>query len=286
MSIYHQSPIGYVSKVSIQVQDLERAIDFYTNVLGLTIITRTDLHVDFSVNGSDILLSVHKLHNGIKKQPRTTGLYHFALLLPNRKELGKILNHFIENQIPLQGASDHGISEAIYLLDPEGNGIEIAADTDPQTWKWKDGLLDVFSDNGPMNIEAVLDASQNEPFNRISSETIIGHIHLHGSELKNIRKFYEEGLGMDIVINLPKQALFFSYGKYHHHLAVNVWNGVGALIPPNNSVGLRNFELKLPKHLTIDDIKSNFKNMSIEYSDIDNGVIVTDPSGNNLIIKK
>ncbi|MDP2814237.1 MAG: VOC family protein [Erysipelotrichaceae bacterium] len=284
MSHYHNPPIGYVSKVSLQVLDLTRSIEFYTMVIGLNVFSKDENQANFTSNGNNVLLTIHQLSNGIKKQSRTTGLYHFALLLPSRKELGKILNHFIKNQIPLQGASDHGISEAIYLSDPDGNGIEIAVDTPSSTWKWQAGLLDVFSNNGPLDVKAVLDASQNETYKGLPSDTIIGHIHLHGSELKNIRRFYEEVLGMDVVIDLPTQALFFSYGKYHHHLAVNVWNGMGAPIPDKNSVGLRNFEIKLPEHITINDIKKNLHQLNSPHSLTEKGILVRDPSGNNILI--
>lgn len=284
MSIYHQPPIGFVSSVSIQVLNLQRAIEFYTNTLGLTVLNQDEYQVELSANGKDSLLSIVQLENGIKKVPRTTGLYHFAILLPSRKELGKILNHFIKNQVPLQGASNHGISEAIYLSDPEGNGIEIASDTDPKKWKWKNGQLDVFSENGPMDIKSVLSESQDEEFTKLPADTIMGHIHLHASELKNIRRFYEEALGMDVVIDLPRQALFFSYGKYHHHLAVNVWNGIGAPTPPSNSVGLRNFLLRLPDSISLEEIESNFMNMKIPYSTTEKGLAVRDPSGNNIFV--
>jgi catechol 2,3-dioxygenase len=284
MSKYHQPPIGYVSKVSLRVLDLNKAVAFYKNILKMSVMNQNEIQTDLSANGKDVLLTLYQLNNGSKKPPRTTGLYHFALLLPNRKELGKILNHLIQHQVPLQGASDHGISEAIYLSDPEGNGIEIAVDTLPETWKWKHGQLDVFADNGPMDVKAVLNASQSEPFERLPSDTIIGHIHLHGSELKNIRTFYEKGLGMDVVIDLPRQALFFSYGKYHHHLAVNVWNGIGAMTPPSYSAGLMNFELRLPNDLSLHDIESNFKNLEIPYSITEKGIAVSDPSGNNVLI--
>lgn len=284
MSIFHKPPTGYVSKVSLQVLDLTRSIEFYTNVIGLTVFSKDENQANFTTNGSDVLLTLHQLSNGKKKQSRTTGLYHFALLLPSRKELGKILNHFINNQIPLQGASDHGISEAIYLSDPDGNGIEIAVDTPSSTWKWQDGLLDVFSNNGPMDVKVVLDASENEVFTGLPSDTIIGHIHLHGSELKNIRLFYEEVLGMNVVIDLPRQALFFSYDKYHHHLAVNVWNGIGAPIPDKNSVGLRNFEIKIPEYVTLSEIKKNLIQMNSQFSLTEKGILVRDPSGNNILI--
>lgn len=286
MSNYHQPPIGYVSKVSIQVLNLQKAADFYTNTLGLSILSHNEHQVELSANHKDTLLSIVQLIDGIKKQPRTTGLYHFALLLPNRKELGKMLNHFIKNQIPLQGTSDHGISEAIYLSDPEGNGIEIAADRDSKTWKWINGELDVFSDNGPMDVKAVLLESHNEVFEKLPPKTIMGHIHLHGSELKNIRRFYEEVLRMDVVIDLPRQALFFSYGKYHHHIAVNVWNGVGAPLPPSNSVGLKNFELRLPNHLSIEEIEYNLNKTGFLYTIENKEITVSDPSGNTIMIKK
>jgi catechol 2,3-dioxygenase len=272
MSIYHQSPIGYVSKVSLKVLDLNKSITFYKNILKMTVVNQNETEADLSANGKDVLLTLSQLSNGVKKQLRTTGLYHFALLLPNRKELGKILNHFIQNQVPLQGASDHGISEAIYLSDPEGNGIEIAADTKPESWKWIKGQLDVFSDNGPMNVKAVLLKASDEVFNQLPKETVMGHIHLHGK--------------MDVVIDLPGQALFFSYGKYHHHIAVNVWNGVGAPLPPTNSVGLKHFELRLPSHLSIEDIEYNLKHLGFTYSVKNKEITVSDPSGNTIIIKK
>jgi catechol 2,3-dioxygenase len=284
MSKYHQPPIGYVSKVSLKVLDLNKSVDFYRNIVKMSVMNQNETQADLSANGKDVLLTLNQLENGSKKLPRTTGLYHFALLLPNRKELGKILNHFIQHQVALLGASNHGISEAIYLSDPEGNGIEIASDTEPETWKWKHGQLDVFADNGPMDVKAVLNASQSELFEKLPSDTIIGHIHLHGSELKNIRTFYEKGLGMDVVIDLPRQALFFSYGKYHHHLAVNVWNGIGAMTPPSYSAGLMNFELRLPNDLSLHHIESNFKNLEIPYFITEKGIAVSDPSGNNILI--
>ena len=142
----------------------------------------------------------------------------------------------------------------------------------------------VFSENGPMDIKSVLSESQDEEFTKLPADTIMGHIHLHASELKNIRSFYEEALKMDVVIDLPRQALFFSYGNYHHHLAVNVWNGIGAPTPPINSVGLRNFRLRLPDSISLEEIESNFMNMKIPYSTVEKGINVTDPSGNNIII--
>jgi catechol 2,3-dioxygenase len=286
MSIYHQPPIGFVSKVSLKVLDLKKSVTFYTDTLGMTAVSQDEKSATLSANGKDTLLTLHQLENGVKKQQLATGLYHFALLLPNRKELGKMLKHFIQNHVPLQGASDHGISEAIYLSDPERNGIEIAADTDPTSWKWNNGQLDVFSNNGPMNTKDILNAVETETFDKLPEDTTMGHIHLHGSELKNTRKFYEEALGMDVVIDLPRQALFFSYGKYHHHIAVNVWNGIGAPQPALNSVGLKFFELNLPNHLSIEDIEDNLKRLNYEYFIENKEIAVSDPSGNSIIIKK
>ena len=286
MSVYHQPPVGFVSHVTLHVMNLEKSVDFYKNVLRMRVIQQDTFSAHLSANGKDALVSLIRLEHGIKKQPKTTGLYHLALLLPNRKELGKVLQHFIDQKVPLHGASDHGISEAIYLSDPEGNGIEIAADTDPSTWKWKNGQLDVFSDNGPMNVRAVLNHANHEPFLNLHEDTILGHIHLHGSELKDIRKFYEDGLQMDVVIDLPRQALFFSYGNYHHHLAVNVWNGIGAPQPASNSVGLSHFDIILPIHLSIDQIKQNLSRLNFDFEESDHSIITKDPSGNSVIIKK
>lgn len=286
MSIYHQPPIGFVSQVTLQVIDLEKSVYFYKNVLRMKVDQYDANAAHLSANGRDTLISLIKLENGVKKQSGRTGLYHFALLLPNRKELGKILQHFIDQKVPLQGASDHGISEAVYLTDPEGNGIEIAADTDPSTWKWVNGQLDVFSDNGPMDVRDVLNHADKEPYLNLHEDTIVGHIHLHGSELKNTRRFYEEGLNMDVVIDLPRQALFFSYGNYHHHLAVNVWNGIGAPKPASNSVGLGHYEIVLPIHVSMDQIKKNLTRLNFDFKDTDHKIFTQDPSGNSIIIKK
>ena len=152
-------------------------------------LNETSTQAEFGVRNDTVLLKIIQLENGKPKKDKTTGLYHVAYLVPTRADLGLLLNHFIELNIPLQGMSNHGISEAIYLTDPDWNGIEIAVDSPDSTWQWINGKLDLLANNGPMDVESVLNESKNLVFNGFSAKTIIGHLHLHVSELIESKKF-------------------------------------------------------------------------------------------------
>ena len=209
MKNYHTNEIPHISSIELRVLNLNRSIEFYTKTIGMKLINHTEKQANFGTNKS-VLLTITEIENGHPSHTRFAGLYHIAYLVPNRKELGTILRHFIKNRTPLQGASNHGISEAIYLSDPDGNGIEIAADTPDTHWKWVNGKLDILSENGPMDVQSVLDESKDTEFNGLSKETIVGHLHLHVSELVESKKFYNDFLGLDTVIEIPNSAIFMS----------------------------------------------------------------------------
>jgi catechol 2,3-dioxygenase len=280
MKNYHSKEIAHVTSVEIRVLDLKRSIDFYTKTIGMKIIKQDNEYADFGVNTNEILLRLVQINHGHPKEARTAGLYHVAYLLPTRKDLGLILKHFIELRTPLQGASNHGISEAIYLADPDGNGIEIAADTPDSTWKWNGDKLDILSDNGPMDIQSVLNETNDSVFEGLPESTIVGHLHLHASELVESKKFYRDILGLDIVIEIPNSAIFMSYGKYHHHIAINLWNGKGVKQASSMSPGLIIANLWIPTLTELSTIESTLKHLNYPYIKKDQSLIVNDPSGN------
>ncbi len=280
MKNYHSNEIAHVSSVEIRVLDLNKSISFYTHTIGMKLLSQSDTQADFGVNTNNVLLRLVQIENGHPKEARTAGLYHVAYLLPTRKDLGLILKHFIELRTPLQGASNHGISEAIYLADPDGNGIEIAADTPDSTWKWNGDKLDILSNNGPMDIQSVLNEAKGLEFNGLPDTTIVGHLHLHASELVESKKFYRDILGLDIVIEIPNSAIFMSYGKYHHHIAINLWNGKGVKQASSSTPGLIVANLNIPTITQLDNIENKLNELNYPYNKKDQALIVNDPSGN------
>jgi len=285
MKKYHTNEIPHVSSIELRVLNLNRSIEFYTKTIGMKILSRTDKKASFGTDNS-VLLSLTEIENGHPTDTRFAGLYHVAYLVPSRKELGSILKHFIKNRTPLQGASNHGISEAIYLSDPDGNGIEIAADTPDSTWKWINDKLDLLSENGPMDVQSVLDEAKDMEFNGLSKDTIVGHLHLHVSELVESKKFYNTLLGIDTVIEIPNSAIFMSYAKYHHHIAINVWNGKGVKQAEPNTPGLIVANLSFPTQEDINRIENKLIQSNYPFIKKDHSLSVNDPSGNqfNLIL--
>lgn len=280
MKNYHTQEIPHVTSVELRVLDLNRSIEFYTHTIGMKLINQKDNVATFGTHNNKTLLTLVEIENGHPIQTRNAGLYHVAYLVPSRKDLGLMLKHFIKNRTPLQGASNHGISEAIYLADPDGNGIEIASDTPDITWKWVNGKLDLLSENGPMDVQAVLDEAKDSEFTGLSDDTIVGHLHLHVSELIEAKKFYQDILGLDVVIEIPNSAIFMSYAKYHHHIAINVWNGKGVKQTDAKTPGLIVANMNIPSIDMLNKIESKLKQLSYPYTENDKSLIVYDPSGN------
>ncbi len=271
----------FVQQIEINVQDIHRSLEFYTKAIGLRLLENTGNKASFTADGKTPLVIIKQPENVKPKQMRTTGLYHFALLVPNRKELGKVIQHLLDIGYPLQGASDHLVSEALYLSDPDGHGIEIYVDRPVDTWKWQDGEVDM--NTVPMDVKAALAEAKHETWKGLSSETIMGHIHLHVAEIKQIKQFYCDVLGFDIANSLyGDQALFLSSGGYHHHIGVNTWNGVGAKAPEKDSVGLHDFTIVIPNNEKMKMIEANLKQAEIPFENKGACLITEDPSGNKI----
>jgi catechol 2,3-dioxygenase len=275
---YQNHPYTYVGNVHLLVKDLHRSMTFYKEVIGFTILEQTEKKAALSADGKTVLLTIEQPEVIIEKQPRTTGLYHFALLLPTRADLGNVLLHLLQSGYPLQGASNHGVSEAIYLGDPDGNGIEIYADTPEEEWIWQDNHVQMITES--MDAEGVLASRISDTWNGLPVGTVMGHIHLHVSDLVKAEEFYINVLGFDVVLRYGAQALFISTGNYHHHIGLNTWAGVGAPAPMKNSLGLKTFTLHYSDSETLQTAVAKLKELDA-YLTEDNGAYITqDPSGN------
>lgn len=280
--IFHTKPTTFVGHVKIKVQNLNRSLQFYKGILGFDILEQTASAAKLTTDGKTSFLSLEQPENVIPKQERTTGLYHFAILLPEQKDLANIVVHLVQNGIRF-GSSDHLVSEALYLNDPDGNQIEIYRDRVPSEWKWNDNEVDMAVD--PLDFDTLLKhATPDQPWDRMPKASVMGHVHLHVSELIKTEEFYVKGLGMEVVNRFGDQALFLSYGKYHHHLGVNTWNGVGIPAPSENSVGLESFTLLFDNDEVRKQAVMNLEKIGAKILEEENQYVTVDPSGNRIVL--
>ena len=220
--------------VRLIVRDLNRVAPFYRDVLGLEPVTADANRATFG-GGRTPLIELVARPDATRRDPREAGLFHTAFLLPHRADLGRWLAHASANGVRLQGASDHLVSEAVYLSDPEGNGIEIYADRTPDRWTDAQGAIRM--DTVPLNLDSLLRAAQGTVWTGFPKAGRVGHVHLQVGDIAAARAFYADVLGFDIASSLPS-AVFFGAGGYHHQLAGNVWNSRGAGRRTANAAGL------------------------------------------------
>ena len=247
MSNFHQSPLTFIRSITLNVNNRQKMIEFYT-WLGMRIIHQDDQQTTLGT-ANPLLILKHDQPYPIETIT-TQGLYHVAYLVPTREALGSILKHLIQSRYPLQGLSDHGVSEAIYLSDPEGNGIEIYADRLPMLWPYQDKKLAMITDR--MNHEEVLGLAK--PFGGFLPSTIIGHLHLHVANLEAASEYYQNKFGYQLIQVYGKSASFLSTGGYHHHLGLNIW--IGENIPKKNphTSGIVGYEVSIFKPRGLIDI--------------------------------
>ena len=248
---YGLGPPGYrlpartrLGAVRLQVADLDRSLPWYRRVLGLEPVDRSDGVVALGPpEGGRTLVELHQ-RPGANPVPRRgrLGLYHYALLLPDRPSLGRFLRHLAEIG-ERAGMSDHLVSEALYLSDPDGLGIEVYADRPRSSWRHQDRQL-VMATN-PLDVDAVLTAGGTEPWNGMPADTVLGHVHLYVDDLERAARFYHAGLGLDRIVWSYPGALFLSAGGYHHHLGTNTW-AAGAQPAGENDAKLLEWEIVLP----------------------------------------
>lgn len=277
---FHHKPNVFVGHVCIKVEDLERSLQYYQDIMGFDVLEKTDRKARLTADGNTSILSIEQPENVIPKQGKTTGLYHFALLLPTKKDLANFVVHLVEKGIRI-GSSDHLVSEALYIYDPDGNEIEVYIDRDPAEWVWTGEEVAMAVD--PLDFDTLL--KHHTPDNKwknLPADTVMGHIHLHVAELEKTEEFYVKGLGFDIVNRYGGQALFMSTGRYHHHIGVNTWNGLGAPKPFENSVGMHSYTLILPDDKALNQTIENLKDIGATVIEEDGKVITYDPSENRI----
>lgn len=269
--------LGYVH---LTISNLDRSLAFYQNVLGFQLHRRSGDTAYLGAGGGD-LLALTERPNATRAR-RTTGLYHFAILVPSRRELAQVIRRVSETRTPAQGASDHLVSEALYLADPDGNGIEIYRDRPRADWPQLNGA--VRMDTLPMDIDGVMSELDRQPgdWTGLDAGTVLGHMHLHVRNIPEALAFYREVLGFDLIMSMDT-ALFMSAGGYHHHIGLNTWGTLNAPPAPIDSIGLRYFTIQLPDQSGIDAVIARARSAGATIEDHAAGTLVRDPSGNALV---
>jgi catechol 2,3-dioxygenase len=228
-----------IGKVTLTVNDLDRVSGFYQEAVGLHLLRNDASTAELGVDGKT-LLELRRDTTARRRSPREAGLFHTAFLLPSRADLGRWIKHAMKTRPPVVGASDHGVSEALYLSDPEGNGVEIYSDRPVLSWQWKDGLVNMPSD--PLDIDAVVATSGGGEWKGFPEGSAVGHVHLQVGATPAAETFYSTVLGFTVTSRYPG-GTFYGADGYHHHLATNIWNSRGAGARSYPSTGLANIEI-------------------------------------------
>lgn len=267
-------PQTEVGAVSLAVKDLFGMRDFYRDVIGLNLLSQSSESVDLGADGRTLVRLFSKA-GGIS-YPNATGLFHLALLLPNRAELGRWLNHLIRSGYPLDGVGDHLVSEALYLSDPEGNGIEMYRDRPRDSWEYANGQLRM--DTLAVDLESLIAEANPEPFDRLPAGTKMGHIHLQVNNVAQTVAFYQDALGFDLVMQMPG-AGFLSAGGYHHHIGMNTWRSYAGQIAPANALGLIDYQVLLPDDDAQISLLKRLTEKQVNFIQNDVAIRVQDPAG-------
>jgi catechol 2,3-dioxygenase len=274
-----------VGEVRLTVSDLARSRDFYERALGLRATEQDDGTLALGVDGEAPLIELTGDAAAPPRPRRTTGLFHLAVLLPTRRDLAVAIRRLVEARIPLDGASDHLVSEALYLHDPDGNGIEIYRDRPRVEWPHVDGSLEMAT--LPLDLEDII--TELPPAGAKDAVappgTRMGHVHLQVSDLDEAEAFYSGVLGFDVMVKGYAGALFVSAGGYHHHIGLNTWQSLGAGAPPPGAIGLRSFEVVLPDSDELERVLARVREAGITAERSNGGAVVQDPSGNAVHVR-
>lgn len=278
------APATTVGEVQLVVSNLDRSVTFYQNALGFRVLDRQEGRAVLGAGSRRLLTLVEQ--SGAKPAPRTTGLYHFAVLLPDRRSLARLLYHMAETEVPVQGASDHGVSEALYLADPDHNGIELYRDREREEWPLDEaGKMEMGTEELDID-DLVLELQDGlAPWEGLPDGTRIGHVHLRVRNIPEAEAFYTGVLGFQLMQRYGTAASFVSAGGYHHHIGFNTWQSAGAPPPPPNATGLRWFELLLPDTTALEAVRARLSAAGLTVDVQDEGVLVRDPSGNGILFR-
>jgi catechol 2,3-dioxygenase len=248
---------AHIGRVRLRVGDLGRSLQFYRDLLGLRVARDQGQQVTLAApvdnkqyGGEEPReLIVLEERPGIRRRPqrpRSTGLYHVALLIPSRGDLGRTILGLENAGYPLRGMSDHAVSESLYLDDPDGNGLEIYADRPREQWPIQNGIIQMTVE--PMDIEGVIGAAKENPapWTGLSAQTVVGHVHFTVSDMDRAVAYYRDVVGFDVMMRIPSLTAV-SAGGYHHHINLNTWAGEGAPQDSEDVAGLIAWELRVPR---------------------------------------
>ncbi|MXO00203.1 VOC family protein [Shinella zoogloeoides] len=267
---------AFVDHSHLTVIDLPMLSAFYQQAMGLSVLEKSASGETLGVSGRP-LLTLTTGGNAARAPRNAPGLFHTAFLVPNRRELGRWLAHAAHNNIPLTGASDHLVSEAIYLDDPEGNGIEIYRDRDRAEWTYvPDGTVKMATHR--LDLQALYEEAPKDDWNGQENGTVIGHIHLQVSDIPEADAFFQGVLGLDIMARYPG-ASFFATGKYHHHVAANVWNSRGQPKRQGGMSGLADYTIRFNDKAKLDAAVQKLDALSIATTRSGDTVSLVDPWG-------
>ncbi len=293
---YAIPPDTSIGTVRLIVSDVARSRAFYEQALGLETAAEQEAVVVLAGPDGNALVELHGDPSAPPLNHRATGLFHLAILVPSRVELARSLWRLAIQRWPLSGASDHLVSEALYLSDPDGNGIEIYRDRARSEWPQEDGRLRMASlpldlNNLAQELRGSRDLgarpSSASPLagEPIAAGTRIGHVHLQVSDLNEAEGFYSDLLGFAVMVRGYPGALFVSAGGYHHHIGLNVWNSAGAAPPPAGAIGLREFEVHLPNETTFEELADRLHATGRGFERVAGALRVRDPAGNAVVLR-
>jgi catechol 2,3-dioxygenase len=265
----------HIGAIALKVRDLDALAGFYHDVLGLAVLDRGRDGATLGAGGVP-LVHLEQAPSAKPDDPRTAGLYHTAFLLPTRADLARWLLYVAEKRVPLTGASDHFISEAIYLDDPEGNGVEVYRDRPTDQWEWTGDSLKITTD--PLDLDDLVAAAGHESWAGAPGGTRIGHVHLRVGDVAQAEEFYRDVIGL-AVTRRRAGASFMSSGRYHHHIAGNVWHSAGAGTRDEDRAGLSWFSFEAADAAALDAVKARLAQAGFPLRDIPDGIETTDPWG-------
>ncbi|MFB9325162.1 VOC family protein [Paenibacillus aurantiacus] len=269
-----------LGEVKLKVSDLPRSIRFYEDIVGLTLLAREEKTASLGVDGSAPLLVLEEVRDAVILPRRSaSGLYHFAILVPTRKALGLALRNLIASGIHI-GQADHLVSEALYIEDPDHNGIEIYRDRPRNEWpREANGQVKMASD--PIDWDGLLKEAEGSDWEGLPAGTVIGHVHFHVGDLAAAKAYYCDTVGFEIATDGWRQmgALFIAAGGYHHHIGLNLWSGQGAPAAPANAAGLAYFTLVLTGAEELERVTAALREAGVPVEARDGACFATDSSG-------
>lgn len=276
----HQLRMG---AVRLRVRDAARSIAFYRDTVGLALIGTQGAISRLGV-GTEVLIELEAAPEAAPRPRNATGLFHVAILVPSRGALAVVLRRLVARGVRL-GASDHLVSEALYLDDPDGNGIEIYRDRTADEWSWDGPTIEMATIH--LDLRALLaEAPDSVPLDEpMPAGTVVGHVHLQVGEIASAKRFYVDQLGFDVTTDRYPGALFVSAGRYHHHLGLNVWQSRGGSAPPRGSVGLVHYDILVPDRAELDAIRTRMSQAGAGVEDIEGGLALADPWGTRLHVR-